>query len=337
MKLMNPKSGLPLVRLRLILPVVRELDRRRLDANSVLARSGLVRDTVFDHGVFVPPIVVHRFLEDAARAAGDPYLCARVGESMDVASWPPLVDAVSHARTLGEFLIRFIRAAGDEASSAQHALEIGPEFAFFRERRTSEQEIAPAQNDAFTAAYTLPLLRRGAGHSWRAEEVWLKVCDPGALPDRYMGVCVVRGDRKGMTVRFPSAWLLQALDRRGFLETSSNRQGRLELPTRFLEALRHALEPHLHAADLDVDFAVRLLGTSRQSLQRRLRANGTTLSAEIRDLKRSRAIAGLLQSDRPITEIAGSLGFQNPTSFTRAFRSWTGESPREYRKSRRAI
>jgi len=334
---MTSKPGLPLVRLSLLLPIVEELDRRRVGTDAVLASSGLVRATVRDQDVFVPPIVVHRFLEEAADAAQDPYLCARVGESLDDSNWPPLVDAASRAKNLGGFLIRFIRAAKDEASSARHSLEIGPDLAEFRERRTSEQEIAPAQNDAFTAAYTLRLIRRGAGSTWNSDEVSLTVCDPAALPDRYLGVRIARGDRMGMTVRFPSAWLLQPFDSQVFLEVPGSRShDGLELPSGFLESVRRALQPHLNAEGLSVDFVARLFGTSRQSLQRRLRANGTTLSAEIHRLKKLRAIEALTRTNRPITDIAASLGFQNPTSFTRAFRSWTGESPRAYRKTRQA-
>lgn len=330
---MNQKPPLPLVRLSLIQPMVQELDRRRLNTAGVLAANGLVRQTVLDPNVFVPPIVIHRFLEAAAQAANDPYLCARVGESLDWASWPPLVDAVSRAGTLGEFLIRFICAVKDEATSAHHALEVGPSFAFFRERRNSEQEIVPAQNDAFTAAYVLNLLRRGAGESWSPEQVLLTVADPGALPEKYLGVHVFTGDRMGMTVRFPSAWLLEPFNRQAFARSSSGNQGRIDVPTAFLEALRHALLPHLSTANLGVDFVAQLIGTSRQSLQRKLRAVGTTLSAEISELKKRRAIDELENSDRPITGIAASLGFSDPTSFTRAFRSWTGVSPREYRKN----
>jgi hypothetical protein len=76
---MDRKPGLPLVRLNLILPFVRELDRRGVDTNSVLAANGWVRDTISDASVFVPPIVVHRFLEDAAQAAGDPHLYGPAG------------------------------------------------------------------------------------------------------------------------------------------------------------------------------------------------------------------------------------------------------------------
>jgi AraC-like DNA-binding protein len=74
---------------------------------------------------------------------------------------------------------------------------------------------------------------------------------------------------------------------------------------------------------------------SRQSLQRKLKASGTTLSTEVIELKNHRAAEDLIHSDKSIAEIAASLGYSNPTSFTRAFRSWTGQSPRQYRKSHR--
>mgnify|MGYP000040052501 CR=1 FL=1 len=64
---MLQKTSLPLVRLSLIQPFVQELDRRGLSTDSVLAENGLARETLKDDSVFVPPIVIHRFLEGAAR------------------------------------------------------------------------------------------------------------------------------------------------------------------------------------------------------------------------------------------------------------------------------
>jgi AraC-like DNA-binding protein len=329
------KSPLPLVRLNLILPFLEALDRLRLNTDAVLTANGLVRETVHDADVFVPVIVVHRFLEDAARAANNPYFGVHVGETLDLSRWSPFVDAVSRAHTLGEFLIRFIRAVPVEASSARHALEVGASHASFKEIRTTEQEIAPAQNDAFTAAFTLSLLRRGAGSNWKAEDVRLKVCDPSALPERYLGIHIVGGDGMGMVVRFPTAWLLQPLNRNALVPFALKGANRSQLPVEFLDALRQTLLPHLHHADLNVDYAAHLTGLSRQSLQRKLKASGTTLSTEVIELKNHRAAEDLIHSDKSIAEIAASLGYSNPTSFTRAFRSWTGQSPRQYRKSHR--
>lgn len=71
---------------------------------------------------------------------------------------------------------------------------------------------------------------------------------------------------------------------------------------------------------------------SRQVLQRKLKAAGTTLSTEIIEVKKQRACELLVETTKSVVEVAATLGFLNPTSFARAFKSWTGESPREYRK-----
>lgn len=83
---LTEKTSMPLVRLSLILPFVQELDRRRVNTDAVLATNGLARQTIIDPSVFVPAIVVHRFLEDAAYAADDPYLGIRVGEELDLST-----------------------------------------------------------------------------------------------------------------------------------------------------------------------------------------------------------------------------------------------------------
>ena len=49
-------------------------------------------------------------------------------------------------------------------------------------------------------------------------------------------------------------------------------------------------------------------------------------------MKQKHAIEELVHTDRPVAEIGEALGYQSPASFTRAFKSWTGQSPREYRR-----
>lgn len=329
-------SPLPLVRLALIAPFIRALDERRLDADAVLTENGLARETVLDPEVFVPVIVVHRFLESAAEAANDPHFGVSVGESMDVTRWTPLVDAVVHSETLVEFLLRLIRAVKAESSSARHTLEVGADYAFYREVRTTNQVIAPAQNDAFMAAFMLKLLRKAADPSWKAEEVLLKVCDPNVIPSAYMGIKVVGGDRMGMAIRFPSQWLLRPLDQRALIDASKLDE-LSHTPTEFLDSLRQTITLNLEKRELNVAFVARLAGISRQTLQRRLKANDTTFSAEVIELKKCHASEYLTSSAKPISEIATSLGFSDPTSFTRAFKSWTGMSPRQYRKGSQAL
>lgn len=318
------------------MPFVQELDRRGVNTNAVLAANGLLRDSLLDNSVFVTPIVVHRFLEDAAHAANDRYFGARVGESLDWANWMPVLEAATRSRNLADFLVRFIHAAGGEASSARHELDIGSEYAVFKERRTTEQEIAPAQNDAFTSAYILSMLRRAAENAWDPGKVRLTVCDPSALPKRYLGTYILGGDRMGVSVRFPSTWLLEQFNRESFLKADRGKAKQQEIPVQFLDALRHVTSQQLGAGPLDLASTARLVGISSQSLQRRLRANDTSFSNVIRETKKQKAIEYLLHTDHPIGEIATTLRFGSPTSFARAFKTWTGVSPREFRKNCRS-
>lgn len=325
-------SGIPLVRLSLIKPFLDELDHRGVDADAVLINNGLVRTTVMDTSIFVPVIVIHRFLEDAAEATADPCLGMSVGESLDLRQWPPFVDAVTHSTTLVDFLVHFIRGASGEASSARHMLELDARHAFFREIRTSKQEIQPAQNDAFTVAYLLNLIKRAAGKYWRAADVMAKVCEPDAMRPNYLGVHIVGGDSMGAWIRFPVAWLTNKLDK-ALLSALPSQGERVQLPAEFIEALRSILALHLHSADLKVSQVAQMLGMSGQSLQRKLKASGTTLSAELKELRKQRAMEELAHTAKTIVDVAHSVGFSNPTSFTRAFKSWSGKSPRNYRKS----
>lgn len=76
----------------------------------------------------------------------------------------------------------------------------------------------------------------------------------------------------------------------------------------------------------------RRLGLSSRTLQRRLADEGTTFS-RVLDSTRERVARHYLSSDLPITEIAFLLGYDEPTSFYRAFHAWTGTTPRTVRAS----
>jgi hypothetical protein len=72
------------------------------DADAVLMGNGLVRATVRDPNVFVPVIIIHRFLEEAARAVDEPHFGVHMGERSDLAGWPPFVFVpASPALTVG--------------------------------------------------------------------------------------------------------------------------------------------------------------------------------------------------------------------------------------------
>src|SRR6266542_2893594 len=83
----------------------------------------------------------------------------------------------------------------------------------------------------------------------------------------------------------------------------------------------------------DPDVVARQLHLSTRSLHRHLREEGASLQALKDEVRRDRAVELLARTSRPVKEIAGAVGFADEKSFSRAFKEWTGRSPREYRRS----
>ena len=72
------------------------------------------------------------------------------------------------------------------------------------------------------------------------------------------------------------------------------------------------------------------LGFSTATLRRRLRAEGTSYQSIKDSVRRDTAIYYLSQRSMSVDEVAWLAGFSEPTSFFRAFKRWTGTSPRAY-------
>lgn len=76
----------------------------------------------------------------------------------------------------------------------------------------------------------------------------------------------------------------------------------------------------------------RRLHTSVRTLKRRLAAEGTSYSALLDEARRDRALL-LLRGELTAEEVADRLGYSDAANFTRAFRRWTGTTPRSFRQS----
>jgi len=80
----------------------------------------------------------------------------------------------------------------------------------------------------------------------------------------------------------------------------------------------------------------RELGLSRQSLFRKLRAEGATFEEVLDGLRHKLALRYLNGDGLSVKETAFRLGFSEPASFSRAFKRWTGASPVEAKRKKAA-
>ncbi len=69
---------------------------------------------------------------------------------------------------------------------------------------------------------------------------------------------------------------------------------------------------------------------SPRTLQIKLSKSNTTFQDVVNETRRALACGYIENSGMSITEIAYLLGFSDTSNFSRAFRRWTGRSPRAY-------
>jgi len=74
------------------------------------------------------------------------------------------------------------------------------------------------------------------------------------------------------------------------------------------------------------------LGISGQTLHRRLKNSATSYQQVKDNLRRRLAVQKLVQEKYSVEQVSELVGFSEPRSLTRAFKQWTGLTPRQYCK-----
>ncbi len=74
-----------------------------------------------------------------------------------------------------------------------------------------------------------------------------------------------------------------------------------------------------------------LMAINERTLRRKLAAENTNFAALLDDVRRRLAMAYLEEGDSAIRNISERLGYYDPSAFNKAFKRWTGHSPRGFK------
>jgi len=105
--------------------------------------------------------------------------------------------------------------------------------------------------------------------------------------------------------------------------------------SRVRDRLRELLAGVLARGDLSAVDVARRLGMHERTLHRRLQAEGTSFRDEVRQFRAEIACRLLAETEMPLSEIGVALGYADETAFSRAFKSWSGMTASQWRRSHR--
>jgi AraC-like DNA-binding protein len=102
-------------------------------------------------------------------------------------------------------------------------------------------------------------------------------------------------------------------------------------PTALRASIENKIAPLLPHGKAQVSEIAQQLGMSQRTLARHLATEGLSFTAILEEMKFDLAKHYLMEADLPITTIAWLLGYQEVSSFSHAFKRWTGKTPKQTR------
>lgn len=111
----------------------------------------------------------------------------------------------------------------------------------------------------------------------------------------------------------------------------ATRLAALSPPGTLVQDLRRWIDTQLHSQVPSRASAAQALGLSQRTLARRMQHQQLDFSSLLDQARRDAALHAVANTRQTLTEIGQSLGFAEPSTFWRAFKRWTGQTPAQWR------
>jgi AraC-like DNA-binding protein len=277
----------------------------------------------------------------ATHLCGDPALALHFGESVDVAEFS-IMHAVGGATNLGDAIAQGNRYASltieveDDGTSGRFQLSHIDDRLWLVDARRNPNAFPELTESAF--ARMVCSMRRLAGDRPFVTAVHVTHSEPayGAEYARIFGVPVMfASERNALQIdeealsrcAFPVAPRYVTDVLRDHADVLLEK---LERSRSIRDRVERLLIPMLQTKAASIDAIAGALGISRQTLFRRLRADGVTFERVLDDLRRTLAVDYLRANKASVKQTAHLVGYSDPSAFSRAFKRWTGSSPSVY-------
>ncbi len=188
-----------------------------------------------------------------------------------------------------------------------------------------------AQVYEFSLMLWLDALRKLLGASWRPLEIHLEGDPPrhaealAALATRGIGF-----QRPALAIAFPRHLLARRIEP---MPARALAVDAGPVPASDFEgSVRQTVASLLQLGVYDLAATAEAAGMGERSLQRHLGKLGLTFSGLVEDLRYEAARQLLADPLRKVIDVSTALGYSDPANFTRAFRRWSGASPKLFRR-----
>ena len=314
--------------------IIRALEARGVATSVILEAAGLQHLPSNDPFIRVPVGTIHRLLNAAVDITGDPYFGLYAAKFMHASNLHAFGFALLASSTLRDLCERFARNFRFIAASTRPKFLVAnapPQLVFPLQTQT------PHLSDDIVGLFLVNLIRELSDGRIGPTSLDLHRPAPpdGGLRHRQAFGCPVSFGAAHVTITFDAGTLDVPLPgaSRELAEQNDRivvgylaKLDRSDIQTR----VRALLMRQLASGGVSKEYVAKQLCMSPRTLQIKLSQTNTTFQDVVNETRHALACGYMENSGRSITEIAYLVGFSDTSNFSRAFRRWTGRSPRDY-------
>ncbi len=320
--------------------IARTLEARGLDSESLFAQVGLDPQFLRDPNGRYPVSKMAKLWRLAVETSGDPCFALKASAYVQPATFHSLGLAMMASQNLEDALLRTARFSRIVSNAVDVVIEHTPlgvkeVVTFLPGVPTVDEGI-----DLFMAS-TLKLGRMLTAMEHMPVEI--RLCRDGSAEMRaefeaFFG-CPVEFRAEENSLLIPHSWMNTPLPMANPELARQNDKVVMEYlrgfdGARISEKVRAELISRLPAGEPARGDVSSVLNMSEKTLQRRLRDEDTSYQQILDETRNELAKQYLSERQLSVCDVTFRLGFSDQSSFTRAFKRWTGVSPGEFRNAK---
>lgn len=313
-----------------------------LDPVRMLLDAGLSPNILREPDLMIPVERVGQLLQASATLSGNESFGLCMAESRLLSNLGAVGMLIRDQITLRDSLDVLVRYQVLLNGSLSLMIEESAGVVVLREQLKAGNPQQPTrQRIELALGVMLRLMRQFLGADWQPRRVCFEHPAPRdvSVHHRIFGPCVefdsdfncIVCAKTDLDARNPSADPAMARYAQQLLDASAEPQR----PT-VLEDVRRTILLLLPSGRCTIEQVAEHLGVACRTVQRGLAEQGQTFSSMVNEIRKELAVRHVLQSDRPLTEVAMLLGFSAPSALSRWYQAQFGCSAKESRATRSA-
>lgn len=281
--------------------------------------------------------------ESAAEYTHDPCFGLHMGEYAEAGSWSILGYLMMNCATLGEAMEksgRYSRIIGNLIEATAHLRFTRLKLVF-----NTPPHAPKMSRHCFESTFSslVRMVRTLTGKPLNPSEVTFIYPRPESVSEYERVFCcpVLFGQKENsMTVELSlgkTPILMANPELLAYFETfAQDFITNIDRQKEFTRAVTKIILAHLDDESLTLQKVAREMALSVRTVQKRLEDEGVVFSDLLKDI-REKLAKKYLREDYTVEQITYLLGFSEPSVFRKAFKKWSGVTPREYREGAYSI